>query len=272
MKRNAFKQFLMIFAVFSMLFSSVGCDKDAPAKEKDLSLQAVLDAGQLVLGLDASFPPMGFIDDENNIVGFDIDVAEEASFRLGVKLVKKPINWEEKEDLLNAGEIDCIWNGMSVSAARAESMNLSGSYMKNEMIFVVRKDSDIKSISGLKGKAVGVQSGSTAQELLQKSKIYEDVTVTSLADNVSLLTALSQEDLDAVFLDSVVAYYYIVSFSEDLLILPGNLGEEEYAVGFRKKDQALRDKVQEILDEMRQDGKLAEISVKWFGSDITTLK
>ena len=272
MKRNALKQILIVFAAISLLFASVGCNTDTPEEQPDVSLQAVLDAGKLVLGLDASFPPMGFTDEEDNIVGFDIDVAEEVCKRLGVELVKKPINWEEKEVLLNAGEIDCIWNGMSVSAARAESMNLSGSYMKNEMIFVVRKDSDVKSINGLKGRTVGVQSGSTAQELLQKSKIYEDINVTSLSDNVTLLNVLANDELDAVFLDSVVAYYYIGSLSEDFLILPGNLGEEEYAVGFRKKDQALRDKVQDILDEMRRDGKLAEISVKWFGSDITTLK
>ena len=247
-------------------------ESETPAAEGDQSLQNILDKGELVLGLDASFPPMGFTDESNEIIGFDIDVAQEVCNRMGVELVKQPINWDTKEEDLKVGKIDCIWNGMSINPARAEAMNLSEPYMKNEMIFVVPADSEVKSMDDLEGKTVGVQTGSTAQEILEAWEKFDTITESPLEENV---TALSQMELgfsDAVFLDSVVANYFITSNNKDYVVLDGNLEAEEYAVGFRKEDQALRDEVQKTLSEMKADGALGEISTKWFGSDVTTVQ
>jgi len=285
MKKSIMTRIFAGFAAAALITAGAGCGNNnapaatttaaattaAPAAE-DNSWQKVLDAKKLVLGLDASFPPMGFTDETNNIVGFDIDVAQEVCDRLGIELVKQPINWDTKEEDLNLGKIDCIWNGMSINAARAEAMNLSEAYMKNEMIFVVPGNSDVKTMEELKGRTVGVQTGSTAQEILEASELFKDITVTPLEDNVTLLNQMELGFSDAVFLDSVVAYYYIAENSKDYVVLPGNLEAEEYAIGFRKADQALRDKVQETIKAMKADGKLAEISTKWFGSDVTTVK
>lgn len=241
-------------------------------KAGDDSLQKVLDSGELILGLDTAFPPMGSIDESGEIVGFDIDVGQEVCNRLGVTLVKKPINWDENEEELNSGRIDCIWNGMSVTPERIESMCLSEPYMKNEFIFLLLEDSAISELKELKGKLVGVQTGSTAEEALVKSDLYSDIQVRLFEDNVELLQRLEQGEMDAALVDSVVAYYFVNNSSKPFLILPDSFGEDEYAIGFRKGDQALRDRVQEILGQMREDGKLAEIAIKWFGSDITTVK
>ncbi len=281
MKRNLFANIAAGFAAIAMIAAVGSCGNagQTPAETTaaqtaatDDSLQKVLDEKQLILGLDASFPPMGFTDDANEIVGFDIDVAQEVCNRLGVALVKQPINWDNKEEDLNVGKIDCIWNGMSINASRQEAMNLSEPYMNNEMIFTVPKDSGIKSMDDLKGRTVGVQAGSSAEEILQASDLFADITVTALEDNVTLLSQMELGFSDAVFLDSVVANYLITENNKDYVILPGNLEAEEYAIGFRKNDQALRDAVQKTLSEMKADGKLGEISTKWFGSDITTVK
>ncbi len=307
MKKNIFRSFLSGIAAVSMLAGAAGCsdpnkdadnktgtttapaateaasdetDADAAGEEEtktdaeteDESLSKVLGDKKLVLGLDASFPPMGFTDESNNIIGFDIDVAQEVCDRLGVELVKQPINWDTKEEDLNVGKIDCIWNGMSISPARADAMNLSEPYMKNEMIFVVPANSDIKTMDDLKGRTIGVQSGSTAQEILEAADMYKDIKESPLEDNVTALNQMELGFSDAVFLDSVVANYFITSNNKDFVILPGNLEAEEYAIGFRKNDEALRNKVQELLSEMKSDGKLGEISTKWFGTDITTVK
>ena len=188
------------------------------------------------------------------------------------KLEKYYIFNDFKEEDLNVGKIDCIWNGMSINPARAEAMNLSEPYMKNEMIFVVPADSEIKSMDDLAGKTIGVQTGSTAQEILEAADLYADITESPLEDNVTALNQMELGFSDAVFLDSVVANYLITSHDKDYVILDGNLEAEEYAIGFRKNDQALRDEVQKQLSEMKADGKLGEISEKWFGSDITTVK
>ena len=236
----------------------------------DESLSKVLDSGKFVLGLDATFKPMGYTDENDNIVGFDIDVAEEVCKRMGVELVKQPIDWDTKEQDLDAGKIDCIWNGMSVSPSRAEIMNLSEPYMENSMVFVVANGSGIASQADLEGKTVAVQSGSTAQDILKESGL--NITESALATNVECLQNLELNLCDAVFMDSVVANFEIKESGKDYVVLPDGLETEEYAIGFRKNDQALRDEVQRILSEMKADGKLGEISEKWFGSDVTTVK
>ena len=261
---------VLLAALF--IFASFACGGESGTK-KDDSLQKVLDSGFLVLGLDDGFPPMGFRDGSGEIVGFDIDVAQEVCDRLGVTLVKKSIDWDKKDDELNSGSIDCIWNGFSVTPARSESMCLSDPYMKNELIFVILDTSDVRAIRDLKGKKIGVQSGSTAQEVLESSDLFPQVTVSAYDTVLILVEKLNQKEIDVALIDSVAAYYLIFSNeTQQYFLLPDSLDEEEYAVGFRKDDKALRDKVQQILNEMKTDGTLGEISKKWFGSDITTVK
>lgn len=284
MKKSFFSRFITAVVAASMLTFAAGCgsEKDSGSKANsensssapadDQSLQKVLDSGKFVLGLDATFKPMGYTDDNDEIVGFDIDVAQEVCNRMGVELVKEGINWDTKEEDLNAGRIDCIWNGMSVDPGRAEAMNLSDPYMSNSMVFVVPADSDITSMDQLKGKSIGVQNGSTAQTILNESEIGPEITEQAMATNIEALQQMELDIVDAVFLDSVVANYEITSSGKDYKVLPDGLEKEEYAIGFRKNDQALRDEVQKYLHEMKEDGTLGEISTKWFGSDITTVK
>ena len=237
----------------------------------DLSFKGFNDDGSVEIGygIDEAHQGQGYA---TEAVGFDIDVAKVVCDRLGVTLVTQGIDWNEKEDRLNSGEIDCIWNGLSVTPARAEAMNLSEPYMKNELIAVVPGSSDVMKLSDLKGRNVGVQAGSTGQEVLEKSEFYSDVEVLIYNDMMTLLQELDQGNVDAALLDSVAAYYYIFSNEGQYFILADSLGEEEYAIAFRKKDEALRNRVQEIVSEMNADGTLGSISKKWFGSDITTVR
>ncbi len=276
MKKSILKRVFTAITAGAMVFAFAGCSGDkkdsSSTTGEDVSLQKVLDSGKLVLGLDATFKPMGYTNDKDEIVGFDIDVAEEVCKRMGVKLVKESINWETKEQDLNAGRIDCIWNGMSVSPSRAEEMNLSEPYMKNSMVFVVPVDSDAKTMDDLSKKVIGVQNGSTAQDILNASDIADTITEQAMPTNIEALQQMELGLVDAVFLDSVVANYEITSSGKNYIVLPDGLEEEEYAIGFRKNDQKLRDEVQKILGEMKADGTLGEISTEWFGSDITTVK
>ncbi len=269
------KKLLTVLLAGAMLVGSAACgssDSSSSSSMEDNSLQKVLDSGKLVLGLDASFKPMGYTDENDKIVGFDIDCAEEVCKRLNIELVPQNINWDTKVDTLNAGTIDCIWNGMSIDASRQEAMNLSEPYMENAMVFCVPGKSEAQSMADLSGKIIGVQNGSTAQELLTASEIGSSITVTPLATNIEALQQMDLGLVDAVYLDSVVAEYEIAEGKKDWRIISDGSEAEQYAIGFRKNDQALRDKVQEILKEMKDDGTLAEISTKWFGKDVTTVK
>ena len=240
----------------------------------DDSLDKVMNAGKLVLGLDPTFKPMGFTDENDKIVGFDIDCAEEVCNRMGIKLETYSVNWDTKEQDLNAGTIDCIWNGLSVSDERKKQMLMSEAYMKNEMVFVVNKDSTVSSQADLYGKNIAVQNGSTAQEILSASDCVTNggATMTELETNVAALQQLDLNMVDAVFMDSVVADYEIAHSDKGYKKLDDGLEPEEYAIGFKLGSQSLCDKVTETLKEMKKDGKLAEISTKWFGEDRTTLE
>ncbi len=292
MRKKLWKTAAVIMAASAMLLTACGGTGDNTSSEnteaqegnssnaasgesesgEDLSLQKVKDAGKFVLGLDATFKPMGYTDENNEIVGFDIDLAEAVCEKLGVELVKEPINWDTKEQDLSVGKIDCIWNGLSVSPSREEAFNLSEPYMKNAMVFVVPESSDINSVDDLAGKKVIVQNGSTAQDTLAASELAANMEISSIATNVEALQQMDINLVDAVFMDEVVAQYEIQNSGKAYRILDEGLSEEEYAIAFRKEDQALRDEVQKILSELKADGTVGEISTKWFGSDITTIE
>jgi len=245
---------------------------DDSASAEDKSLENVKANGKFILGLDDSFPPMGFRDENNEIVGFDIDCAKEVASRMGVELVIQPIAWDSKQMELDSGNIDCIWNGMSINEERKEAMNLSDPYLKNDMVFVVLGSSDYQSQADLEGKNIAVQNGSSAQEILEGSDFAAKAgSIAGYDDNVTAFMDLDANGVDAVFLDSVVANYFITEKQKDYRVLSDVLYEEEYAIGFRKGDQALRDEVQKTLNDMKTDGKLGEISTKWFGSDVTVI-
>ena len=184
--------------------------EDTTVPGGDDSLQKIKDKGQLVLGLDASFPPMGFTDENNEIVGFDIDLAEEVCKRLGVTLVKQPIDWDSKEMELDGGKIDCIWNGMTITDARVEAMFIPKAYVANAQIVIVPEGSDIKDVAALEGKKVGLQKGSSALEALQGNAVYEKVgEVIEYEDNVTCYLDLKAGRVDAMVVDEIVGRYLI---------------------------------------------------------------
>lgn len=260
--------------------TNTNADSNASASTKeDKSWEEVKNAGQFVLGLDDSFPPMGYTDPETGeIVGFDIDLAKEVCKRLGIKLVTQPINWDTKEMELDNGNIDCIWNGFTYTDERAEQMNLSQAYMKNTQVIMVKNDSEYNAREDLSGKTVAVQTGSSGENAVNGTEDFKN----SLGDVISTdtyLNAIMELDngtVDAVVLDEKVAETYTKDGDKYKLLQKNGaddyLTEEEYVIGFRKNDEALKNKVIDTLKEMAADGTTAKISTDWFGEDITTLK
>lgn len=178
--------------------------------EGDTSLEDVKAKGTLVLGLDDALPPMGFQNDEWEIDGFDIDVAEKVCEKMGVELVKQPIDWAAKDSELNGGKIDCIWNGFTVTEERKNEVLFSEPYMTNRQVVVTMSGSGISTLADLEGKTVTLQEGSTASDALDSR---EDIKsglkdVILIKDNVLALNDLRKGGCDAVIMDEVVARYY----------------------------------------------------------------
>ena len=240
----------------------------------DNSLQKVLDAGVLKMGLDDSFPPMGFRNENSEIIGFDLDLAAEVAKRMGVTLEPTVVDWNSNIMELDSGNVDCLWNGFSIDTERMEKTNLSKPYMKNRMVFVVLGNSSYTDQASLEGKKVGVQNGSTAQRILEENKDFTDklANVADYKENVTAFMVLESGTIDALFVDEVVANYILNQKEEGKLrILDDSPYTEEYAIAFKKQgSDALKNKVEEILLQMKNDGTMAEISTRWFGEDVTT--
>ncbi len=277
MKKISLAVFAMMMVAMLAVFAGCSSSSDTNSgttdsgTAQDNSLQNVLDKGTLVLGLDDSFPPMGFRDENNNIVGFDIDVATEVANRMGVELQLQPIEWSTKEMELNTGAVDCLWNGLSIDDERKQVMDLSEPYMTNRMVLVVLNDSEYTDQASLAGKTIGVQNGSTAEKILAESDFSQTIGNTiGFKDNVTAFMDLETNGIDAIFMDEVVANYAITSQNKDFRILEDGLTEEEYAVGFKKGNTALKNEVQKYIDEMKADGTMTQISEKWFGKDVVS--
>lgn len=241
---------------------------------EDTSLSSIQQRGEFILGLDASFPPMGFTNEKNEIVGYDIDLAKEVCERMGVELKIQPINWDSKQQELDTKNIDCIWNGFTVDEERKKSMTVSDAYMENHQVLVVKADSSYKTREDLAGKVVELQKGSTAAAALdsEENKEFKDSLADTIliADNVKAMMDLGT-GCDAVLMDEVVANYYLAQNEGKYRILEEPLSNEEYVIGFRKGEEALKDEVENQLKAMVADGTMSEIDNKWFGKDVSTI-
>ena len=183
--------------------------EDAPVKGDDDSLDKILSRGTFILGLDDSFPPMGFRDENNNIVGLDIDLATEVCKRLGVELVLQPIDWDSKELELSTGKIDCIWNGMTITDERIESMFIPKPYISNRQVVIVGNTYSGDGLASLKGKTVGLQKGSSSLEALEKNKAVHDSvkSITEYDNNVNAFLDLKAGRIQALVVDEVAGRY-----------------------------------------------------------------
>jgi len=265
------KKIIGLFLLSALIFGTLGCSKKAKANP----VSALKERGSFVLGLDDSFPPLGYRDDNNEIVGYDIDLAKEVAKRLGVTFKAQPISWDAKEMELETGKIDCIWNGFTITEERKNALSFTFAYLNNAQVLVVRNNSGIKSLADMKGKTLGIQSGSSAQDAVDEeaNKAFKDglANIIAFKDNITALNDLKIGGVDGVVMDSVVANYTISLTKEPFNVLSEPLANEAYGIGFRKNEPELRDEVQKILLEMQKDGTVSAISQKWFGTDLSVI-
>lgn len=250
---------------------TTAADTSAEAASTEAA-QAESAGGTLVVGFDQDFPPMGFLGDDGEFTGFDLELAQEVAKRLGLEYKPQPIAWDSKDMELESGNIDCIWNGFTMTG-REDNYTWTEAYMANTQVFVVGKDSGIASQADLAGKVVECQVDSSAEAALKE---VPDLTATfkellTTADYNTAFMDLEQGAVDAIAMDVIVAGYQIQQRNADFVILEDTLSAEEYGVGFKKGNTELRDKVQVTLEEMAADGTLKSISEKWFGEDVTTI-
>ena len=233
--------------------------------------------GSITIGFDNTFVPMGFEEMNGQYTGFDIDLAEAVSEKLGFKVQFQPIDWDMKETELQNGTIDAIWNGYSATDERREKVAFSIPYMENQQVLVTKKSKQIHSVEDMKDKTLGAQAGSSgyldfeAQPDLLKNRVKDQKANQYQSFNEALID-LKNDRIDALLIDRVYANYYLQS--EGILnnynVFSAGFESESFAVGVRPADKRLLTALNQAFIELYQEGKFQEISQKWFGEDVAT--
>ncbi len=219
----------------------------------------------MVVGFDNSYPPYGFIGEDGEYTGFDLDLAQEVADRNDMQLEKMAIDWDAKDALLNQGDINCIWNGFTMEG-REDDYTFSDPYMLNEQVIVVKADSGITSAEDLAGKVVITQIDSAALDVLEGDQADLAQTfgrLDTIADYNNAFMNLQSGTVDAVACDLSIAAYQMAANPDLYVQLSEPLSSEHYAVGFKKGDDALAKLVNDTLVEMYNDGTIKEICEKY---------
>lgn len=259
MKKSVLKSILAAVLLVLIAVMAAGCAQEAQKETEEL-----------VMGLDDTFAPMGFRDEKGNLVGFDVDLANEVAERIGVTMKFQPIDWSMKETELNGGNIDLIWNGYTITAERQEKVAFTKPYLENSQIIVTMADSDIVTKADLAGKNVTVQAESSALDAINAEP---DVAASfgelvEFATNNEAFSDLESGRSDALVVDEVNARYYMKQAGEEKYkVLEEDFGDEEYGIGLRKDDTELLKKINDAMDEMKSDGTYDEIYAKWFAEN-----
>lgn len=228
------------------------------------------------VGFDAEYPPYGYMDESGEYTGFDLELAEEVCKINGWELKKQPIDWANKDNELNSGSIDCIWNGFTING-REDDYEWSVPYVDNSQVIVVKASSGITTLSDLEGKTVAVQSASAALDVLSDEEGQKELADTfkklqEFADYNTAFVELQADSVDAIAMDIGVAQYQISGRGDEFVILDEHLNAEQYGVGFKLGNTKMRDDVNKALKELKQNGKFDELAEKYGLSEMTCLE
>lgn len=231
------------------------------------------DRTTFTVGFDAEFPPYGYMDENGDYTGFDLDLAQEVCDRNGWELVKQPIDWDSKDMELSSGSIDCIWNGFTMNG-REDAYTWSVPYVDNSQVFVVKADAGISTQADLAGKIVGVQKDSSALAALEGDAADLAATFAEMnqyADYNTGFMDLEAGAIDALAVDIGVANYQIASRGDGYVIMDEKLATEQYGIGFLLGNEELKDQVEKTLLEMADDGTFTKIAEKYDLADSVCL-
>ena len=256
----------LLLVIALVLVAAVGCgtEKAVPVEKETFTV-----------GFDAEFPPYGFMDENGEYTGFDLDLAQEVSDRNGWELVKQPIDWAAKDMELSNGSIDCIWNGFTING-REDAYAWTSPYVNNSQVFVTKATSGISDQSGLAGKIIAVQKDSSAL-----AAINDEANLTlknsfgsmvEFGDYNTAFLELEMGSVDSIAMDIGVAKAQMASRDTDIfVILDDYLSTEQYGVGFLLGNEKLRDQVEATMMEMLEDGTFLKIATKWDLQDSVSL-
>jgi len=226
------------------------------------SLTEIKKRGKLLVGTEPTFPPFEFVDEKNQVVGFDVDIANELAKRLGVKLEIVNLPFDSLIPALQQGKIDMIIAGMTITAERAKVVDFSKAYFEANQAIVVRKDGKFepKKLEELVGKKVAVQLGTTGDLVVTE---INGITVVRFQKFTDAFLELQNGRVDAVVLDEAPAKAYVKKFPKFSISVVVDTGET-YGIAVRKGNRELLNFVNQTLDILKSSGTYGKLIQKWF--------
>lgn len=271
------KKIVLGMVVVLTLVTLTACGKKEASG--DDSWKTIEKDKKVTIGLDDTFVPMGFKDEDGKIVGFDVDLAKAVFKEYDIKAEFQPIDWSMKENELENGTIDLIWNGYTVTKSREKKVLFTDPYAQNEQVLVTKKDSNITKAEDMKGKILGAQEGSSGYEAFNNQAktlkdIVKDNDATLYASFNEAMIDLENGRINGLLIDKVYADYYLKQANKlnDYNIFSVGFKNENFAVGARKGDKELVKKINSAFKELQENGKYGEISKKWFGEELSLPK
>ena len=273
-KRKGILGFLALVGVAVMTLA--GCTQLASNPKVD-NWDKYQQQKSITVGFDNTFVPMGFEEKNGDYAGFDIELAQYVSKKLGITVHFQPIDWDMKETELQNGTIDAIWNGYSATDERREKVAFTIPYMQNTQILVVKKTSGIHSVEDMTGKVLGAQNGSSGMlDFEEHPEVLKNRVKGGDADQYQSVNEaiidLKNDRIDALLIDRVYADYYLTTegIADEYDTIPSGFESESFAVGVRPADKKLLEALNEAFKELYQEGIFQQISQKWFGEDVAT--
>lgn len=276
------KKFLALVAAGMMAVTMTGCGSTAPATTEDntdtaaselVELEDIVASGKMTIGYTLINPLNYFDSETNELVGFETEFAQAVCEKLGVEAVFQEIDWDSKEIELNSKNIDCIWNGMTITPEREETMSISVPYMENRQVIIVKAENADKYADSFDGANIVAEQGSAGEELVQADEAFATANYTAVASQATALMEVSSGTADIAVIDYTMAGGSVGEGTDyaDLVFVDKGYESESYGIAFRKGSD-VTDKVNEVISELAADGTLGTIADKYGLSDLILVK
>lgn len=262
------KKFLAVAAAAAMALSLAGCGETATTNTTESDLQYIKDNGTMKIGYTV-MAPLNYTDDNGDFVGFETEFSTAVCEKLGVTPEYVEINWDSKEVELNSKNIDCIWNGLTITDERKETMSVSKPYLENRQALVVKSENAEKFEASLDGASVVAEAGSAGAELMASDESFAGAVTTEVASQATALMDVAAGTSDVAVIDYVMAAGSVGEGTDfaDLVIVDKGYESEQYGIAFRKGSD-ITAAVDEAISELVADGTMQKIADKYKLTDL----
>ena len=255
------KKLISLLAVLALVLGLAACNQD----QKKEDWEYIKDKGEIIIGI-THFAPMNYLDDNGDLTGFETEFAKAVCEILGMKPNFQVIDWKTKEVELNAKNIDCIWNGMTISPERKETMSISTPYMENKQILVVKSENVETFAASVDGLNLVAEAESAGEETIQGEAFFANAHYTAVDTQAKAVLEVASGTADACVIDLIAANGMIgegTDFVNLVSIVERSFGAEEYGIALRKNDTEFTKKINDAIAQLAENGKLAEIAEKY---------